>query len=160
MPTLSSRFNVNCSFGDRTSPSRPCLKRIQAIEKVVSLMSESLSMALVVATKNPMITVSCLFSDFPMAQDEVSGAGATASKQPSLDFGQVECPVCLQPSIHPVKLHCGHIFCFLCVKGVAIQSKRCPMCRQEIAENYLDDPDLLFPLDATALRTDENSYVW
>ena len=35
-----------------------------------------------------------------------------------------ECAVCLQPSIHPVKLPCNHIFCFLCVKGVTIQSQR------------------------------------
>lgn len=29
---------------------------------------------------------------------------------------KMECPVCLQTCIHPAKLPCGHIFCFLCVK--------------------------------------------
>lgn len=28
----------------------------------------------------------------------------------------MECPVCLQLCVHPSKLPCGHIFCFLCVK--------------------------------------------
>lgn len=29
---------------------------------------------------------------------------------------QLECPICLQTCIHPARLPCGHIFCFLCVK--------------------------------------------
>lgn len=28
----------------------------------------------------------------------------------------LECPICLQTCIHPARLPCGHIFCFLCVK--------------------------------------------
>lgn len=55
----------------------------------------------------------------------------------------IECAVCLQPSIHPVKLPCNHIFCFLCVKGVTIQSQRCPMCRREIPQSYLEHPTLV-----------------
>ena len=55
----------------------------------------------------------------------------------------IECAVCLQPSIHPVQLPCSHIFCFLCVKGVTIQSQRCPMCRREIPQSYLEHPTLL-----------------
>lgn len=27
-----------------------------------------------------------------------------------------QCPICLQKWVHPSKLPCGHIFCFLCVK--------------------------------------------
>lgn len=33
----------------------------------------------------------------------------------------LDCPICLQPSVHPVELPCSHIFCFLCIKGVATQ---------------------------------------
>lgn len=33
-----------------------------------------------------------------------------------LDVDALECPVCLQICVHPSKLPCGHIFCFLCVK--------------------------------------------
>ena len=33
----------------------------------------------------------------------------------------LECAVCLQTCVHPVRLPCRHIFCFLCVKGVSTQ---------------------------------------
>ena len=36
----------------------------------------------------------------------------------------IECAVCLQTCVYPVQLPCKHIFCFLCVKGVTLQSKR------------------------------------
>jgi E3 ubiquitin-protein ligase RNF146 len=55
----------------------------------------------------------------------------------------LECAVCLQTSVHPVKLPCQHIFCFLCVKGVTVQSRRCPMCRREIPQSYLEHPNLV-----------------
>lgn len=54
-----------------------------------------------------------------------------------------ECAVCLQTCIHPAQLPCGHIFCFLCVKGVANQSKKCAMCRQEIPTDYFEKPVLV-----------------
>ena len=43
------------------------------------------------------------------------------------------------------QLQCRHIFCFLCVKGVALSGvrNRCPMCRREIPPDYLDHPDLV-----------------
>lgn len=55
----------------------------------------------------------------------------------------VECAVCLQISIYPVQLPCGHVFCFLCVKGFTSQSKRCAMCRREVPEDFLQNPELL-----------------
>ncbi len=60
---------------------------------------------------------------------------------------RLECAVCLQTCVHPVRLGCDHIFCFLCVKGVAIQSKRCPMCRREIPANFLENPTLVWPIE-------------
>ena len=51
-----------------------------------------------------------------------------------------ECVVCLQPCYHPVKLKCDHIFCFLCVKGVAARSHRCALCRAEVHDNYFESP--------------------
>jgi len=56
---------------------------------------------------------------------------------------ELECAVCIQPSNHPVRLPCNHIFCFLCVKGVTIRSQKCPMCRQAIPQSYLEHPDLV-----------------
>ena len=55
----------------------------------------------------------------------------------------LECAVCLQTSIYPVQLPCSHVFCFLCVKGFSAQSKRCAMCRREIPEDFIQNPDLL-----------------
>ncbi|XP_058808278.1 E3 ubiquitin-protein ligase RNF146-like isoform X2 [Phymastichus coffea] len=54
-----------------------------------------------------------------------------------------ECAVCLQICIHPARLPCNHVFCYLCIKGVANQSKRCPMCRQEIPPDFLERPQLV-----------------
>lgn len=55
----------------------------------------------------------------------------------------LECAVCLQTCVHPAQLPCGHIFCFLCVKGIANQSKKCAMCRREIPRDFVDQPNLL-----------------
>lgn len=72
-----------------------------------------------------------------------------------------ECAVCLQPCIHPARLPCSHIFCYLCVKGVANQSKRCPMCRQEIPTDFLEKPQLV-ELDETQKDTEsvDEEYQW
>ncbi len=48
-----------------------------------------------------------------------------------------ECSVCLQPFINPVKLPCGHSFCFLCVKGVANVSHNCALCRYQSIKKML-----------------------
>ena len=69
----------------------------------------------------------------------------------------IECAVCLQPSIHPVQLPCSHIFCFLCVKGVTIQSQRCPMCRREIPQSYLEHPTLLKQPESLADHAKESN---
>ncbi|TRY71020.1 hypothetical protein TCAL_10837 [Tigriopus californicus] len=66
----------------------------------------------------------------------------------------LECAVCLQTCVHPVQLDCSHIFCFLCVKGVALQSRRCPMCRGDIPPTFLDNPKLLEPLNKTDVGHD------
>ncbi|XP_015587402.1 E3 ubiquitin-protein ligase RNF146 isoform X2 [Cephus cinctus] len=73
----------------------------------------------------------------------------------------LECAVCLQPCIHPARLPCSHIFCYLCVKGVANQSKKCPMCRQEIPPDFLERPHLI-ELDEAQKESDEveEEYQW
>lgn len=63
------------------------------------------------------------------------------------DDPSIECAVCLQTCVYPVQLPCKHIFCFLCVKGVTTQSKRCAMCRREIPPDYLLNPELLSKVD-------------
>ncbi|CAB3259904.1 unnamed protein product [Arctia plantaginis] len=70
-----------------------------------------------------------------------------------------DCAVCLQKCNHPTKLPCGHVFCFLCVKGIAFQSRKCAMCRAEIPQNYLDNPILLESLSTGGVggKYDERS---
>lgn len=62
----------------------------------------------------------------------------------------LECAICLQSCIHPVRLPCCHVFCFLCVKGASWHSKRCALCRQEIPEDFLERPVLLSPQELKA----------
>eukprot|EP00092_Neocalanus_flemingeri_P004657 GFUD01005021.1.p1 GENE.GFUD01005021.1~~GFUD01005021.1.p1 ORF type:complete len:327 (+),score=133.56 GFUD01005021.1:87-1067(+) len=73
----------------------------------------------------------------------------TADTSTAEDDPSTECAVCLQPCVYPVQLPCKHIFCFLCVKGVTTQSKRCAMCRREIPPDYLLNPELLSKVDLT-----------
>lgn len=61
-----------------------------------------------------------------------------------------ECAICLQRCVHPVRLPCCHVFCFLCVKGASWHSKRCALCRQEIPEDFLERPVLLLPEELKA----------
>jgi len=76
------------------------------------------------------------------------------------DEEELECAVCLQKCVHPVRLPCSHIFCFLCVKGVANQSKRCAMCRQEIPADFLDHPTLLSAIEAEKEDVLPGGYQW
>ncbi|XP_052845069.1 E3 ubiquitin-protein ligase rnf146 isoform X1 [Drosophila gunungcola] len=73
----------------------------------------------------------------------------------------LECPICLQTCIHPARLPCGHIFCFLCVKGVAYKNPRCAMCRREIPVEFLDHPQLVNGIeDICTTRATEDGYQW
>ncbi|XP_039603755.1 E3 ubiquitin-protein ligase rnf146 [Polypterus senegalus] len=71
-----------------------------------------------------------------------------------------ECAICLQTCVHPVRLPCRHIFCYLCVKGASWQSKRCALCRQEIPEDFLDKPTLLSPEELKAAGRGNGEYAW
>ncbi|XP_022915742.2 E3 ubiquitin-protein ligase rnf146-like [Onthophagus taurus] len=73
----------------------------------------------------------------------------------------LECAVCLQICVHPAQLPCGHIFCFLCIKGIANQSKKCAMCRQEIPRDFIEHPTLVNDepiVDAT--ENFDGNYQW
>ncbi|XP_018325946.1 uncharacterized protein LOC108737545 isoform X2 [Agrilus planipennis] len=74
------------------------------------------------------------------------------------DVNLPECAVCLQTCVHPSELPCGHVFCFLCIKGMANQSKRCAMCRQEIPRDFVDRPKLLQSPDNA--ESYDDGYQW
>ncbi|XP_044009445.1 E3 ubiquitin-protein ligase RNF146 isoform X2 [Aphidius gifuensis] len=71
----------------------------------------------------------------------------------------LECAVCLQTCIHPAKLPCSHIFCYLCIKGVANQRKNCPMCRQEIPTDFVEKPQLV-DVDESKIPGTDEEYHW
>ncbi|CAH0546255.1 unnamed protein product [Brassicogethes aeneus] len=81
------------------------------------------------------------------------------SKEAKEKGENIECAVCLQPCIHPAQLPCGHIFCFLCVKGFANQSKKCAMCRQEIPRDFIEQPHLLHAATEESTEFD-GGYQW
>lgn len=48
-----------------------------------------------------------------------------------------KCAICwTDPPTNAIRLDCGHIFCFLCIKSVAIATKRCALCRAEIEKDF------------------------
>lgn len=71
-----------------------------------------------------------------------------------------ECPVCLQKCVYPVQLPCRHIFCFLCVKGVANRSKKCALCRQEVPVDFLNNPTLISENDLEISVSFDEGYQW
>lgn len=75
---------------------------------------------------------------------------------------EFDCPVCLQSASFPVQLPCRHIFCFLCVKGVANRSKRCALCRQEIPADFFNEPKLLCEkeIKEKSLTSYDDGYQW
>ncbi|XP_010880689.1 E3 ubiquitin-protein ligase rnf146 [Esox lucius] len=85
---------------------------------------------------------------------KVEGGDACTSNTPTSPTPMVypvpECAICLQTCVHPVRLPCRHVFCFLCVKGASWHSKRCALCRQEVPEDFLENPTLLSPEELKA----------
>ena len=53
------------------------------------------------------------------------------------------CCVCRDEPVNPVELPCSHVFCYLCVKGVAARSGSCALCRRPIPPGYLESPCVL-----------------
>lgn len=93
-------------------------------------------------------------------ETELEAKGNSVGDTQPTPWDALECAVCLQVCIHPVQLPCGHIFCFLCVKGTANQSKRCAMCRQEIPPDFLDHPHLVRKQDLSETTGFEDGQQW
>lgn len=70
-----------------------------------------------------------------------------------------DCSICLEKCVQPVQLPCGHIFCFLCVKGVADIFRKCANCRKPIPTNYFDNPAFL-PTDGVTVPVFDGCYQW
>lgn len=47
------------------------------------------------------------------------------------------CSICrIDPPINAVRLDCGHIFCFLCIKSASETTGTCALCRAEISLEF------------------------
>lgn len=53
---------------------------------------------------------------------------------------QEDCAVCLDTMKDPVITHCKHVFCRSCISRVINTQHKCPMCRNELAEEQLLEP--------------------
>lgn len=97
----------------------------------------------------------------PHSEKGTSCTTCLFSLHKSFSGDNLECAVCLQNCVHPAQLPCGHIFCFLCVKGIANQSKKCAMCRQEIPQDFIEQPNLLEkPCQKDSCEGFDGGYQW
>lgn len=86
-------------------------------------------------------------------------------KEPSKELQSLECcPICLQPPVHPVELPCKHVFCFLCLKGMAARDLRCGLCRAPFPREFIVNPMVVGAgqprlSDLTTTSSEEN-YSW
>ncbi|KHN98198.1 SNF2-related protein [Metarhizium album ARSEF 1941] len=53
---------------------------------------------------------------------------------------QEDCSICFDIPTGPVITNCGHVFCRACVTKVIRMQHKCPMCRNELAEECLLEP--------------------
>ncbi|XP_058816543.1 E3 ubiquitin-protein ligase rnf146 [Topomyia yanbarensis] len=122
-------------------------------------MAESLENSASVASTS----VATTSASGTLSSEATSNGGENKQEKSDSEIVKLECPVCLQTCIHPARLPCGHVFCFLCVKGVAFKNRRCAMCRRDIPPSYLEHPQLvngLKEVEKAAKANDGAEYQW
>jgi hypothetical protein len=68
------------------------------------------------------------------------------SENPFVDILDITCTICLNKFDKPINLHCGHTFCYKCIKGCADNDlNACSICRE--------------PFDPTQIDTFSTNYV-
>lgn len=76
---------------------------------------------------------------------EQSGRAGESSEQQIVSQPNDDvCPICCQQYTFKTELpECGHKFCFLCIKGVALRNGTCPLCRKLIPRGIFRDPVIM-----------------
>jgi E3 ubiquitin-protein ligase RNF146 len=96
--------------------------------------------------------------------DVADGLATLTLDEESADDGseaKLLCCVCQEEAENAVKLPCSHIFCFLCVKGVAARNRVCALCRNPIPVDYLENPSIVNCGALCAkLSLNSRSYHW
>lgn len=79
-------------------------------------------------------------------------AGTEASVASDADASLADdCAICYESFNFKTTLPaCGHSFCFLCIKGVALRGGVCPLCRKPIRRGLFDKPNFEDPKDEPA----------
>ena len=71
------------------------------------------------------------------------------------------CCICQEQCVNPIKLPCSHVFCFLCIKGVAARNNHCALCRQRINPEALSNPSVINRKEIqSTLQKSSESYRW
>lgn len=69
------------------------------------------------------------------------------------------CSICYQePPVNAIQLGCGHIFCYLCIKGAAETTGCCALCRHEIGVEFNFQDQRI--IDVAHLPTSTDGYYW
>lgn len=76
-----------------------------------------------------------LRSPYRCIGDVLQSLGVSPSKEQLVASGGI-CAICHEEYTMPVKLHCKHIFCEMCVSTWLDRERSCPLCRASIT----DDP--------------------
>ncbi|KAI8117230.1 E3 ubiquitin-protein ligase RNF146-B [Lucilia cuprina] len=142
-PSTSTSSTTNCSSGAGAVGAAACA------------VKRNLEETLKKEANNTDLT--CTLDQQPSTSNTAANTASSSSNTTNL----LECPICLQTCIHPARLPCGHIFCFLCVKGVAYKNRRCAMCRREIPPEFLDHPQLVNGIeDICTTKATDDGYQW
>ena len=70
------------------------------------------------------------------------------------------CCICREGCVNPVKLPCKHIFCFLCLKGVAARNNQCALCREPIPFGFLNKMVVLSKDEITTLTNSCSTWFY
>jgi len=50
-----------------------------------------------------------------------------------------QCIVCMETMNMPTRIPCGHVYCYMCIKGVKRTIGTCPLCRRDISADPLEE---------------------
>jgi len=75
-----------------------------------------------------------LLFDFGSAFADYRANGKSAFQAARPEEVTEDCIVCMGAPVEPVKLQCGHVFCYQCAFKWLAEKPTCPLCRAPIAE--------------------------
>jgi E3 ubiquitin-protein ligase RNF146 len=87
------------------------------------------------------------------------GKSGNAEASSLFTSSETECSICMEKLLYPCQLECGHIFCYLCIKGFVNHSGKCALCRAAVSMDYLKAPHLV-SMENEAVKTRSRKHVW